>query len=52
MVGGLNAVADLPGLRRRVLVYLGAMRLRVAGSIDVLPLPDFLRTLAEGALWP
>ncbi len=52
MVGGLNAVAELPGLCRRVLVYLGDMRLRVFDSIDVLPLPEFLRTLAEGALWP
>jgi len=52
LVQGLEAIAPLPGLRRRILVYLGDRRLRVRGDIDVLPLPVFLRELEKDALWP
>ena len=49
---GLRAVAELPGLARRVLVYLGERRLRTAEGIEVWPLPRFLEALAKGKLWP
>jgi predicted AAA+ superfamily ATPase len=52
MTAGLRAIAGLKGLRRRVLVYLGELRLRVLDSVDVLPLAEFQRELAEGSLWP
>lgn len=45
---GLRAVADLPGLERRLVVYLGAERLRPEKGIEVLPLATFLDELAAG----
>lgn len=45
---GLRAVADLPGLTRRLVVYLGAERLRPEKGIEVLPLATFLDELAAG----
>jgi predicted AAA+ superfamily ATPase len=49
---GLRAIADLPGLRRRVLVYLGRERLVMPDGIEAWPFADFARALAEGTLWP
>jgi uncharacterized protein len=49
---GLRAIADLPGLRRRVLVYLGRERLVMPDGIEAWPFADFARALAEGKLWP
>jgi predicted AAA+ superfamily ATPase len=49
---GLRAIADLPGLRRRVLVYLGQQPLATPDGIDAWPIAHLARTLAEGALWP
>ena len=51
-LAGLRAIADLPRLVRRVLVYLGDRRLRTEDGIDVWPLDHFLRNVAEGTLWP
>ena len=47
---GLRAIADLGGLRRRVLVYLGLRRMRTADGIDILPLAHFLDLVATGSL--
>jgi len=51
-LAGLRAVARLPGLRRRVLVYRGDRTLRTEDGIDVWPVSTFLDTLAAGGLWP
>lgn len=51
-LAGLRAVAALPRLVRRVLVYLGDRRLKTEDGIDVWPLKTFLDGLAKGALWP
>ena len=44
-LAGLRAVADLPGLRRRIVVYLGDEELRPEPGIEVLPVEQFLREL-------
>jgi len=51
-LSGLRAVADLPALSRRILVYLGDRPLRTDDGIDVLPLDEFLAQAADGTLWP
>jgi predicted AAA+ superfamily ATPase len=48
---GLAAVAEVPRMRRRILVYLGTQQLTVEG-IDVWPLATFLEALAADRLWP
>jgi predicted AAA+ superfamily ATPase len=49
---GLRAIADLEGLARRVLVYLGDRRLRTEDGIEVWPLDGFLEAVASKTLWP
>jgi predicted AAA+ superfamily ATPase len=49
---GLRAIAGLPHLVRRVVVYCGRERLRLEDGIDVVPFADFAAMLAEGSLWP
>lgn len=51
-LSGLRAIADLPRLVRRVLVYLGDRRLRTEDGIDVWPLTTWLEAVARGTLWP
>lgn len=51
-LSGLRAIADLPRIARRVLVYLGERRLRTDDGIDVWPLDFLLEKLGEGRLWP
>lgn len=51
-LSGLRAVAELPKLRRRVLVYLGDRQLRSDDGIEVWPLTVFLEHVANGTLWP
>lgn len=51
-LSGLRAIADLPRIARRVLVYLGDRRLRTDDGTDVWPLDFFLEKLAGGRLWP
>jgi len=48
---GLRAVAPLPGLQRRFIVYPQGPMLRTSDNIEVLPLDQFCRLLAEDALW-
>ena len=48
-LAGLEAIEPLPGLKRRLLVYLGRERLAKEG-IEVLPFEDFTRLLAEREL--
>lgn len=51
-LSGLRAIAGLPRLARRVLVYLGNQRLRTEDGIDVWPLGVWLEAVASGQLWP
>ncbi len=50
-LSGLRAIADLPGLTRRILLYFGTRRLKTEDAIDVLPLEAFLEALAANTLW-
>lgn len=50
-LAGLRAVASLPGLRRRVLVYRGDRPLRTEDGIDVWPVASLLEALESGTLW-
>ena len=52
LVAGLSAIAELPNVVRRVLVYGGSRRLRTTEGIEVWPLQVFLDALAGGRLWP
>lgn len=49
---GLRAIAQLDGLARRMLVYLGTHRLKTADGIEILPLREFLSLLETGHLFP
>lgn len=51
-LSGLKAIADLPRVARRVLVYLGDRRLRTEDGTDIWPLGTFLDALAADRLWP
>jgi len=45
---GLRAIADLPAVSRRLLVYLGDQRLTHESGVLVLPLDAFLTELSKG----
>ena len=49
---GLRAVAALPGIARRVLVYGGKRSFRTGDEIDVWSIRRLQQALAESALWP
>lgn len=51
-LAGLRAIADLPRLERRVLVYLGDRSLKTEDGIEIWPRDRFLRAVADGTLWP
>lgn len=52
LTAGLAAIAELPNVVRRILVYGGTRRLRTADGIEVWPLEAFLDALANKRLWP
>lgn len=49
---GLEAIAELRGVRRRLLVYRGAERLVLPSGIEVLPFGAFAELLATESLFP
>ena len=49
---GLRAIAELRGLARRILVFLGPRALETTDGIEVWPFDVFAQALAEGTLWP
>ena len=51
MLRGLRAVAELPGMSRRVLVYDGRRSFRTEDGIEVWTTGRLHRTLAENTLW-
>jgi predicted AAA+ superfamily ATPase len=48
---GLRALADLPGLQSRLLVYTGPRRQKTRDGIEVLPVPAFVRRIEESSLF-
>lgn len=50
-LAGLRAVADLPRLRQRTLIYRGDRPLRTEDGIDVWPVGTFAQRLASGEIW-
>lgn len=52
MAAGLQAIGELRGVARRVLVYRGARSLKTEDGIEVWPFERFHATLAAGQLWP
>lgn len=52
MLKGLRAIAELPGLVRRILIYTGMHTFRTGDGIDVWPLQRFHQAIAEESLWP
>jgi len=50
MTNGLRAIADLKGLKRRILVYRGDRVLRTEDGIEVWPFAKFDRVAGTGAL--
>ena len=52
MLKGLRAVADLPGLARRILAHRGRRPLTTEDGIDVWPLEDLHQALQADQLWP
>jgi predicted AAA+ superfamily ATPase len=48
---GLRALQGLPGLHRRIIVYLGDRPLRTEDGIEVMSLPALSALLAGGKLW-
>lgn len=51
-LSGLSAIAELPHVVRRVLVYGGTRALKTPEGIDVWPVERFLAALEDGKLWP
>ncbi|MCU0727713.1 MAG: DUF4143 domain-containing protein [Planctomycetes bacterium] len=47
---GLRTIADLKGVRRRIVVFLGERPHETADGIEVLPIGDFLHELDSGAV--
>jgi len=52
MLKGLRAIADLPGLARRILTYRGRHSFRTEDGIDVLAIDDLHEALRTNQLWP
>lgn len=50
LTNGLSAIAELPGLKRRILVYRGDRVLKTEDGIEVWPFETFDKALATGRL--
>ena len=51
-LSGLRAIAELPSVKRRILVYPGKLRRRTEDGIELWPIETFVQELAAGELWP
>jgi predicted AAA+ superfamily ATPase len=49
---GLRAIADLPAVRRRLLVCRAERRGKTAGGVEILPVPAFVEEVHSGRLFP
>ena len=47
---GLRAIADLPGLQRRLLVFTGERPFRTDDGIEALPVAQFVGELEKGRI--
>ena len=52
LLTGLRAIAQLPGLVRRILVYGGRRSFSTQDGIDVWPADQLHRALADNTFWP
>ena len=52
MLRGLRAIADLPGLVRRILTYRGRHSFRTEDGVDVWTIDDLHQALRTDQLWP
>ena len=52
MLRGLRAVAELPGLARRILAYRGGRAFRTEDGIDIWPLDNLHQALQADQFWP
>lgn len=52
MLVGLRAIAELPGLVRRILIYGGASKLKSSDGIEVWTVEALLGALESDRLWP
>ena len=52
MLPGLRAIAELPGMARRVLLYGGKRSFRTGDGIDVWSTNRLQQALSENTLWP
>ncbi|HLE67840.1 MAG TPA: ATP-binding protein [Burkholderiales bacterium] len=52
MLAGLSAIKELRHVVRRILVYGGTRRLRMADGVEVWPLDTLLDAIARKRLWP
>jgi predicted AAA+ superfamily ATPase len=48
---GLKAIAELKGLKKRILVYTGDKKMRSEDGIDIWPFSFFNQVLIENSLW-
>ena len=51
-ISGLKAIAELPEVVRRVVIYTGSEELKTPEGIEVWPVSTFLRRLKRDRLWP
>lgn len=51
-LAGLQAIGELPGVRRRVLLHRGDRPTRSEDGIDIWPVETFLEALEADRLWP
>ena len=47
---GLRAIADLPGVKRRVLVHMGERPFNTSEGIEALPVMQFAEEISSGRL--
>jgi hypothetical protein len=49
---GLRAIADLSGVKRRILVFRGDRKQKTADGVEILPVASFLTELEGSTLFP
>lgn len=51
-LSGMKAIAELPGVVRRIIVYTGQEELRLSDGLHVWPVQRLLEALENDTLWP
>jgi predicted AAA+ superfamily ATPase len=52
LLAGLRAIADLPGVARRIVVYLGSLERVTDDGIEIWPVAKLIERVADDGLWP